>query len=351
MRDQPRKRLDTTALDGFGSARVRVPLSLALLILICGNHNASGQQPPVIGLQPDSSDPVSRPNWRQTRTDPTFGLFRDVSQHSRPNAIREATPVISDRLGPELVPQDEPPLPQSQAVPLSVSAHPPPEDRAVSWKLLVPNTLNDQKKIWSFPAQVVRGHHWKPALAFVGGTAGLVALDPSEAPYFHNTSSFHGFNQVFSSGHTGIGMAAVPATFYAVALFRHKTYDQNTSLLAGEAVLDSEILAEVMKSTSRRVRPAEAAQGDGFSDTFTDGKGGLFNGQGSFPSGHTIAAFSIATVFATRYARHRWVPWLAYGLAASVAFSRVTLQKHFTSDVFAGAVLGYTISRYVALQP
>ena len=58
-------------------------------------------------------------------------------------------------------------------------------------------------------------------------------------------------------------------------------------------------------------------------------------GPGGFPSGHTIAAFSIATVFAERYHRHRWVPWTAYGLAGLIGFSRVTLQAHFPSDVFA----------------
>ena len=63
------------------------------------------------------------------------------------------------------------------------------------------------------------------------------------------------------------------------------------------------------------------------------------------------SAASIATVFANRYRQHRWVPWVAYGLAGGVGFSRVPTQAHFPSDVFAGAVLGYTISHYVVLRP
>lgn len=252
---------------------------------------------------------------------------------------------------PAAVFQAEPPVPPGPASPAGSDSGTLPEERAVSWKLLVPNVLQDQKNIWLFPAHVAEGRHWKPALGFVVGTAGLVALDPFEAPYFRSTSTYHTFNQVLSGRNTSIGMTLVPTTFYAAALVRHNKYDQHTSLLAGEAVLDSELLTELMKSADRRLRPADVPPNGNFSDTFFEGKGGLFSGRGSFPSGHAIAAFSIATVFANRYSRHRWVPWVAYGLAASVAFSRVTLQSHFTADVFAGAVFGYSISHYVVLRP
>jgi membrane-associated phospholipid phosphatase len=50
------------------------------------------------------------------------------------------------------------------------------------------------------------------------------------------------------------------------------------------------------------------------------------------------------------FLRNRWVPWVAYGLAGLVGFSRVPLQAHFPSDVFAGAALGYAISHYVVLR-
>lgn len=227
----------------------------------------------------------------------------------------------------------------------------PQAERSVSWKLLVPNLLHDQKQIWTFPAYAATGKHWKPALGFVAATAGLVALDPFDSPYFRSTSTYRGFNQVFSSRNTSVGMVALPAGFYAVALARRRSYDQHTSLLLGEAVLDAEFLTQIMKSTDRRLRPGDVPPNRGFSDTFfADKGGGALGGRGSFPSGHEIAAFSVATVLANRYSRHRWVPWVAYGLASLVGFSRVSLQSHFTSDVFAGAVLGYAISHYVVLE-
>lgn len=224
-------------------------------------------------------------------------------------------------------------------------------ERPVSWKLLVPNLLDDQKQIWTFPVSAATGKHWKPALAFVAATAGLVALDPFDSPYFRRTSTYRGFNEVFSSQNTALGTEALSAGFAALAVARHAKYDESTSLLLGEAVLDSEFLTQIMKSVDRRLRPGDVPPNRGFSDTFFASKGGgALDGRGSFPSGHEIAIFSVATVFAHRYSRHRWVPWVAYGLATVAGFSRVTLQSHFTSDVFAGAVLGYAISHYVVMR-
>jgi membrane-associated phospholipid phosphatase len=222
-------------------------------------------------------------------------------------------------------------------------------ERPVSWKLLVPNILHDQKPIWLFPATVAHGRHWKPITGFLVATAGLVALDPHDAPYFRRTSSFAGFNKDFSGSNTALGTAIVPLSLYVVGVLRKDYYAQHTSLLAGQAVADVEILTIVLKDLDHRLRPSDVPTNGSFSDTWFEGHGSVIRGNGSFPSGHTIAAFSIATVFADRYRRNRWVPWVAYGLAGVVGFSRLTLQAHFPSDVFAGAALGYVVSHYVVL--
>jgi undecaprenyl-diphosphatase len=59
--------------------------------------------------------------------------------------------------------------------------------------------------------------------------------------------------------------------------------------------------------------------------------------QFSFPSGHTITAFSIALTLSHFY------PSLAVGLifcAVSIAASRILMGMHFLSDVLAGAAIG-----------
>jgi undecaprenyl-diphosphatase len=57
----------------------------------------------------------------------------------------------------------------------------------------------------------------------------------------------------------------------------------------------------------------------------------------SFPSGHTMTAFSIALVLSYFY---RGVELPLYFMAASIALSRVVLGMHFLSDVLAGTILG-----------
>src|SRR4029077_7234342 len=124
-----------------------------------------------------------------------------------------------------------------------------------------------------------------------------------------------------------------------------------TGLLSGEAYADSAIVDLAIKAVTRRKRPSDVAPGGRFNDTFFSGGKSPFKGS-SFPSGHAAGAFSVATVIARRYgSRHRWVPWVAYGAASAISFSRVTTRAHFPSDVFLGHVLGYTSTRFEVLRP
>ncbi len=223
-----------------------------------------------------------------------------------------------------------------------------PAWRDVSVRKLPTNFLSDQRDLWLFPGQVAQRRHWLPTIAVAGATAGLLAADAHDAPYFRRTASFRGFNRAFSGRATSLEIGLVPAVFYTIGLARKDSYVQKTALFAGEAVADSLVLYVVINAVSRRLRPSEIAPQRQFSDTFFRSHKAVFGS--SFPSGHTVAAFSVATVFARRYREHRWVPWVAYGMAGVIGFSRITLQSHFPADVFVGAVLGYSISRFDVLR-
>jgi membrane-associated phospholipid phosphatase len=250
-----------------------------------------------------------------------------------------------------------PPSAQPTAPPATAPSHHTPanteprEPRQVSWKTLVPNILHDQRPIWLFPAKAAEGQHVVPAASFIFLTSGLVALDSRDAPYFRRTQTFNEFNRVLSGRNASIGMAAFPAGFYIAGLLRKNSYDQQSVLLAGEAVVDSELVTTALKDIDGRLRPSSIAPNGNFEDTWFADKTAAWRGRGSFPSGHMIAAMSIATVFADRYPQPRWHRWVAFGLAGVVGFSRITTQAHFPSDVFAGAVLGYTITHFVVLRP
>ena len=225
-------------------------------------------------------------------------------------------------------------------------------ERDVSLKQLPANLLDDQKNIWLFPARLKRRSVLVHTLAVVGATALLVmTCDPEEGRAFRDTTEFRGFNHVFSTFNTSVGLLLPPALFYGVGVIRRDAKAQKTALFTVEAVADAELVTTVMKDIDRRLRPAVVPLHGNFSDTWFQSGGDFWRGAGSFPSGHTIAAAAIATVAARRYGRdHRWVPYVAYGLTAVVAFSRLTLSAHFLSDVCVGGVLGYTISRYAVLH-
>jgi len=153
----------------------------------------------------------------------------------------------------------------------AIPRHPSPEEaeREVSWRTLPRNFLLDQKDIWLFPVRLAEGRHWLPAVAVTGVTAGLIAADPHDTPYFRRTARFEGFNKVFSGRNTSAIMAGFPSAFLVVGYFRHDSYTEHTALLAGEAYADSAIVDVVMKMTTRRLRPSDIAPNDNFSNIFS----------------------------------------------------------------------------------
>ena len=101
-------------------------------------------------------------------------------------------------------------------------------------------------------------------------------------------------------------------------------------------MIDSAIVVTALKEITQRRRPLAAK-----------GRGDFFDGGSSFPSGHSIEAWSLATVIANEYHDRPLVQIAAYGIAGAVSVARFTGQQHYLSDVLVGSAMGYGIGRYV----
>ncbi len=214
----------------------------------------------------------------------------------------------------------------------------------------VPSLLNDQKQIWRFPVALAHGRHWKPVLLFLVILVGIIlAVDPHDPGYFRHTRLFRQFNRIVSGENAASAMWMVVIGTFGIGLVAGKKCLRDTAICASAAVVDSEFITQIMKGLDRRLRPQDVISYHHLLDSWFKDRGTWYSGPGSFPSGHMIAAMSIATAFAVRYRHLSWAPWVAYGAAGVVGFSRLTLLSHFPSDVFAGGVFGYAICRYVVL--
>ena len=73
---------------------------------------------------------------------------------------------------------------------------------------------------------------------------------------------------------------------------------------------------------------------------------GLGSDNTSFPSGHSAAAWSVASVFAEEFGdEYKWAPAAAYGVAALTSYARMHYSKHWASDVVMGAMVGFVAGK------
>jgi membrane-associated phospholipid phosphatase len=219
--------------------------------------------------------------------------------------------------------------------------------RSHAWGQLVLRLSADQKRIWCCLPRA-----WKPALGVAGITAALIALDPLDTPWlqqpeYQQQPVIRLLNRILSAGNMAILIQAPPLFFFVGGLLFRNTYAWQTGLYAAEAAADAEIVAIAMKHLDGRMRPIEVGPDGDFTHTWFRTKNRALDGSGCFPSGHTAAAFAVATVLATRYPAWRWI---VYGLAGMIGLSRINARAHFPSDVFFGAAAGYSISRFVVLE-
>ena len=118
--------------------------------------------------------------------------------------------------------------------------------------------------------------------------------------------------------------------------------DQNARSLGVDG-LSSSLIASVIITPSLKllVGRSRPVQNQG-AETFQPFR----SSNNSFPSGHTTQAFVTAAVVANHF-DSPWVAPTAYGIASLVGFARVYHDAHWTSDVLAGGLIGFTVGKTV----
>jgi membrane-associated phospholipid phosphatase len=129
--------------------------------------------------------------------------------------------------------------------------------------------------------------------------------------------------------------------FYATGLLVHNSWLRETGLLVGTSVLLSGAVSTITKTIVGRARPYMGLGNHEFKPfTFTN------EDYLSFPSGHTVVAFSISTVLSRRIG-NIWATIGLYALATGTAASRTYTLNHWLSDVVCGGIISTLISNSV----
>jgi membrane-associated phospholipid phosphatase len=200
--------------------------------------------------------------------------------------------------------------------------------------------LQDQKAIWTSPFHTAK-KDIKFWAIFGGVTTALIATDKSTVKWLPDSSSQISVSTWASRFGQAYFLVPVSAGFYFFGTGNHNDRLRETGLIGFETLLNSAIVVEAVKLAADRARPlTEGGRGE-----FEAYPGNRWSS--SFPSGHAIAAWSMASVIAHQYPHPRIVPIIVYGLASTVVVSRVGARQHFPGDVLAGSAMGWFIGDYV----
>ena len=137
------------------------------------------------------------------------------------------------------------------------------------------------------------------------------------------------------------------ALTYAVGAIGDHCRLKYMSMAALQSFVYAEVASAGLKVLTCRLRPSEvnSQQSTVNSQTWL----GPFKSfkSTSFPSGHAMRSFALATTVAGFYPDKKWVGIVSYSLATMTSLGRVVSKEHWASDVIVGAALGYFIGRGV----
>ncbi len=185
------------------------------------------------------------------------------------------------------------------------------------------------------------------AAGFVGLTVAMFPIDKAVATHLQNPGAQA--NQFFRNASTDVQLLGDPGTLvisvsmYGVGRLAGWKNVADFGLHGTEAIVVAAGATTLLKEVAGRARPFVSTDNNPHDFRFGRGlKGDDFQ---SFPSGHTSAAFALASTVTSE--SERWWPhqtWIVapatYGAATLVGLSRMYNNEHWASDVVLGAAIG-----------
>jgi hypothetical protein len=192
--------------------------------------------------------------------------------------------------------------------------------------------LEDQKELYAAP---FKPSNIKWDVLVLAGTGAFLATDRRIEKHLPD-----GHFQLYQNG-SNITLGGLAASLAGVWIYGIKTenaHARETGELELETLANTFLIYAPMQFIAGRQRPGE---GNGNGDFWRH-----HSMNTSFPGGHAMFTWSMATVVAREYPKP-WVRVLAYGAATAVTASRFLARDHWSSDMFVGSALGFAIGTHV----
>jgi len=196
----------------------------------------------------------------------------------------------------------------------------------------IKRTLRDQKELYAAP---FKKSNLKWDALFLAGTGGLIAADRHirKALPDSNLGVYHAI-----SNSSIASISIVSGGIWLYGRKKEHEHAKEAGDLELEALVNTFLIYAPMQLLAGRERPDE---GTGNGRFWIHNR---FNS--SFPGGHSMFTFTMASVLAHEYPKP-WVQFLSYGAATGVTAGRLLGRNHFASDLLVGSVLGYFIGSHI----
>ncbi|MGH7584445.1 MAG: phosphatase PAP2 family protein [Gemmatimonadales bacterium] len=206
--------------------------------------------------------------------------------------------------------------------------------------VLAPMPLCAQASDSASAIAVAKGISWRQAGIGLGLLALASTLDGPIARSFqsHRTAGSLNTARQFDRFGDLTGEAPILGGLALASFFGHNGRLGKATLRAAVSAGLAAIATQGIKHVVGRHRPVEDPDLDAYDFQ-------LFTGHQSFPSGHTAAAFALATSLGDGIG-HTWARIALYGLATGTAWARMEEHEHFLSDVLGGAAVGFLAAKW-----